>query len=179
MPEEDSIMEIFTKNLPSVPLSAAEEFAQGMKDYYSVFNAHRDADMNYTSKPEYGTSWNDIMMINPDNDTWVHSPAFRKTVGLAISKLFKTKITMFSPPCTVYANYSMVFLDAHFNGWVVSIVQSEIDLEKFRLCARLPRPDTKTVDLETCKKLTEKELSGLSTPVVPILLLVQDTSEWY
>ncbi len=174
---KDSITEIFTKNLPSVPLSSAEAFAQGMEAYHSVYKAHQDSDMNYTSKPEYGTSWNDLVMINPDKDTWVHSPQFRKIIGLAISKLFRTEITMLSPPCTVDAVYSMVFLDAHSNGWVVSVMQSETDLEQFRVCARLPRPNLKTATI--CKMLTESELSGLSKLPEPIILLVQDTSEWY
>ena len=174
----DIIVEIFSRNLPSVNSNTAVAFAHGMRNYYSVFRVHQASGMNYTNTPEYLNSWNEIMMIHPDDDLWVHTPHFKKIIGLAINELFQTNIEMFSPPCQLDLFYSMVFVDANFNGWIVSVMQSEVDSEKVRICARLPRYNMKvTTSYNLISHATENELSASkSSSGQPTVLLVHDAT---
>ena len=148
---KEKIVGIFTKNLPSVSASTAEEFAGGMQAYYNAFKARQDSDMNYNSAPDYHSELNHIMAVARE-DYWVHSPQFRKILGLAIGKLFKTKITMFSAQNTLDISYSFMFVDAHFNRWSVSLLPllssagHDDDSEKgakYRICTRFPISDPK------------------------------------
>ena len=172
----DKIVEIFTRILPSVPSGAADTFAHGMRTYICAFKAQRDNDMNYESTPDYQNGWNEIMVVQAD-DLWVHTPHFNNILGLSISELFRTKITMFSPPCTVEIFRTVVFVDAHFNRWIISIMQSEIDPEQIRVCARFPRSGTKVEYF--CLKKTENELSSPTFNTSCFKLLVYDANVWH
>jgi hypothetical protein len=170
------IAEIFTKCLPMMPGAKADAFGDGMLTYYNAFKTRRDDDMNYKIAPDYHTEWNFIMAVEP-NDLWVHSPQFRKAMALAIGELFKTKITMFGPQNTVDINYSMMFIDAHFNRWGVSISRSVGQPEAplcGRVCARFPLSDTKVHPFTT---IQEKEMSDPAFNNSKIHILVQDTTD--
>jgi hypothetical protein len=170
------IAEIFTKSLPSIQRAKAEAFADGMLTYYNAFKTRRDEDMNYKSAPDYHSEWNFIMAVEPD-DLWVHSPQFRKVVALAIGALFKTNITMFSPQNTVDIVYSLMFVDAHFNRWGVSLLRSESQPEAFRVCARFPLSDTK---IQTFKTILETEMIDPAFNKSDVHILGQDTTAlWY
>jgi hypothetical protein len=112
------------------------------------------------------------MAVEPD-DLWVHSPQFRKVVALAIGALFKTNITMFSPQNTVDIVYSLMFVDAHFNRWGVSLLRSESQPEAFRVCARFPLSDTK---IQTFKTILEKEMIDPAFNKSDVHILGQDTT---
>ena len=172
----DSIVEIFSRHLPSVNSNTAVAFAQGMRAYHSVFKTQQACSgMNYANTPDYLNSWNEIMVIRLDDDLWVHTPHFKRIVTLAINELFGTDITLFSPHCPLDFFYSMVFLDASYNGWIVSVLQSEVDPDKVRICARLPRFGMK-VAIHVLK-LTENELGASKTPSgQPLTLMVYDAT---
>jgi hypothetical protein len=112
------------------------------------------------------------------DDFWVHSPQFKKVVGLTIGELFGTKITMFSPQNTVAGIYSIVFVDAHFNRWGVSLLKSDAaeSPDKNRLCMRFPFSGTK---VQPFMSLTEQEISHPVFNTSLIHLYVQDTGIWY
>jgi hypothetical protein len=170
------IVDIFTENLPWISPDKAEAFADGMLTYHNAFKTRRDEDMNYKSAPDYHTEWNFIMTVETD-DLWVHTPHFRKVVGLALGELFKTKITMFSPQNTADIEHSVMFIDAHLNRWGVSLLRSETNPDKFRICARFPLSDTKVQPFKTIK---EKEMSDPAFNKSEIHILVQDTTSlWY
>jgi hypothetical protein len=169
------IVEIFTKNLPWISPDKAEAFADGMLTYYNAFKSRQDEDMNYKSAPDYHTEWNFIMTVEPD-DLWVHTPQFRKAVALALGALFKTKITMFSPQNTVDITYSVMFIDECFNRWGVSLLHSETDPDKFRICARFPLSDTKVQPFET---VIEKAMSDPAFNKSTIHILVQKTTDFW
>ena len=171
----NKIAEIFAKCLPSIPGAKAEAFADGMLTYYHAFKTRRDEDMNYKSVPDYHTEWNFIMAVESD-DLWVHTPHFRKAVALALGELFKTKIAMFSPPNTVDIEHSVMFIDAHFNRWGVSLLRYESQPEAFRVCARFPHSDTKVLPF---KMFSEKEMSDPAFNKSEIHILVQNTSDFW
>jgi hypothetical protein len=183
MTMKDELCAIFTKNLPSVSSSTAEEFADGMQAYYKAFKARQDSDMNYNAAPDYHSEFNHIMAVARE-DYWMHSPQFRKILGLAIGKLFKTKITMFSTQNTVDISYSILFVDAHFNRWSVSfLMQSSPEADhpdsegsSFRICARFPISDTK---VQHFLKITEEEISDPAFNKKEIGICVHDASMWH
>jgi hypothetical protein len=170
------IAEIFTKCLPMIPGAKADAFADGMLTYYNAFKTRRDDDMNYKIAPDYHTEWNFIMAVEPD-DLWVHSPQFRRAMAMAIGELFKTKITMFAPQNTVDINYSVLFIDAHFNRWGVSLSRSVGQPEAFRVCARFPLSDTKVQHSTTMK---EEDISDPAFNNSRNHVLAQDTTDlWH
>ena len=172
---------IFKKNLPSVSSSTAEEFASGMQAYYSAYKARQDSDMNYNLAPDYHNEFNHIMAVTRE-DYWVHSPQFRKILGLAIGELFKTKITMFSAQNTVNISYSIMFVDAHFNRWSVSHLPSLAAQDdsgegaKFRICTRFPVSGTKVMHYS---KISENEISDPAFNKKDVGICVHDASVWH
>ena len=178
---KDKLCKIFTKNLPSVPSSTAEAFADGMQAYYKAFKARQDNDMNYNLAPDYHSEFNHIMAVGLE-DYWVHSPQFRKILGLAIGKLFKTKITMFSAQNTVDISYANMFIDTHFHRWSVSFItrsspaDSEGSTGGSRICARFPISDTK---VQHFMKITEEEISDPEFNKKEVCLFVHDASMWH
>jgi hypothetical protein len=171
-----TVEEIFSRNLPSVNSNAAAVFASGMQAYYEVFKQKRDSDLNYDKASDYYDEWNQIMEVGQD-DLWVHTPHFRKILGLAISKLFKTKITMFSPPCTVKPDHSMMFIDQHANRWGVSVMQSASDPQKVRVCARFPIPRTRVSKFQITTE--EKTCNPSFNSAFDNTILVQDAEYWH
>jgi hypothetical protein len=141
--------------------------------------------MNYISAPDYHSELNHIMAVARE-DYWVHSPQFRRILGLAIGKVFKTKITMFSPQNTVDISYAMLFVDAHFNRWSVSLLPlllssagQDDDSEKeakFRICTRFPISGTK---VQHFFKITEEEISDPAFNKKEIAIFAHDTSMWH
>ena len=58
------IVEIFTKNLPSVNANAGQAFAAGMGAYHCALKAMLDSAMNYETTPDYLNGWNEIMDVS-------------------------------------------------------------------------------------------------------------------
>ena len=178
---KDKLCTIFTKNLPSVPSSTAEAFADGMQSYYKEFKARQDSDMNYNLAPDYHSEFNHIMAV-AQKDYWMHSPQFKKILGLAIGKLFKTKITMFSAQNTVDVSYTNMFIDTHFNRWSISFLtqsspaDSEGSTGGVRICARFPIAETKVMPY---MKTTEEEISDPAFNKTAVGLCVHDASMWH
>jgi hypothetical protein len=171
------IVEIFAKNLPSVNANAGEAFAAGMEAYHCAFKAIRDSAMNYETTPDYLNGWNEIMVVQKE-DLWIHTPHFRKIVGLAIGELFRTKITMLAPPWGAdISQHTMVLVDAYSNRWIMSVLHSEKDSEQIRICLRFPRSGTKAVP--HALKSTENELAGADFNTNGLALVVYDTSVWH
>ncbi len=168
----EKIVERFIQILPSVPATSASAFADGMQNYYTAFKTHRESAMNYESKAEYLDAWHEIIVVKKD-DLSIHSPQFRKVLGLSIGELFKTKITMFSPPSTVDFIYSIVYVDENCNRWIVSLLESDADANELRICARLPRSGTKVSTFGLDK--SEIDLSSPNFNNSGIHLMVQDT----
>jgi hypothetical protein len=168
----DEIAAIFSKYLPSVAASGA--FAKGMRSYHNVYRVQRDGDMNFPGNPEYYNWQLEIMVLKPD-DYWVHSPQFRKVMGLAIGELFKTKITVFTPPATVgIPQSSMMFIDTHFNRWMVSI--SETDSGEVRLFLRFPVANTKVAYSIV---MEESQMCDPAFNASPLHVLAMDASVWH
>ena len=139
----DKIAAIFSSQLPTV--AAADAFAKGMCAYHVAYKAQRDGAMNYADTAEY-YNWQLEIMVLQQDDFWVYAPHFRKAMALAIGELFKTKVTMFSAPATVGISQSMLFVDVHFNRWMVSITEStdsESAAGQIRVCMRFPIANTK------------------------------------
>ena len=169
------IQDLFTQNLPSVQSNSANEFSKGMNAYYSAFKVQQEKAMNPESIPDYHNAFHKIMEVQKD-DYWVHSPQFRKVLALAISNVFKTEITMLSPPCLPYIYYTMVFVDEYKNRWIISLQESASDPNKLSICARLPRSSTKT---QYSISMTEKELSSADFNASCVQIFVQDTKSWH
>ena len=133
--------------------------------------------MNYSTAPDYHNNFTHIMSMR-EEDFWVHSPQFRKILGLTIGELFKTKITMFSSQNNMGNSYAMTFVDSHLNRWGVSILSSDVDSEgpKFSIGARFPISVTKVMHYT---KMTEKEISDPAFNKSDIAICVHDTSSWY
>ncbi len=171
----EEIEEIFSSNLPSVSTSAAFAFASGMHTYYEDFRARREGDMNYEKAADYFNGLNEIMEVSED-DLYIYAPHFKKTLGLTISKLFKTKITMLSSPGDVKNNYSLYLIDDHKNRWNVSAQQSESDPLKVRICARFPIAGTNVLMTHAAP---ESETHSPSFNSSGKLLCVRDAQEWH
>ena len=171
----EEIEEIFARNLPSVSTSAAFAFASGMHTYYEDFRARREGDMNYEKAADYFNGVNEIMEVSED-DLYIYTPHFKKILGLTISKLFKTKITMLSSPGDVKNNYSLYFVDDHKNRWNVSAQQSESDPLKVRICARFPIAGT---IIHMTHASPESEIHSPLFNASGKLLCVRDAQEWH
>lgn len=169
----NSIAQLFAKNLPLIPSTKAEAFADGMLTYYSAFKTRRYEDMNYKSAPDYHIEWNFIMIVDQDEDLWMHSPQFRKVMGLAIGELFNTKITMFSSQNTVDIAYTMMFIDTYFNRWTLSLLRSETEPGKIRMCTRFPISDTKVLPL---MQMSEEEMNDPAFNESKVHISVKDTT---
>ena len=171
------IAAIFTKYLPSVSSTFASAFANGLIAYHKAFRDHQDKSVNYETLPDYQNAILEIMVVQKD-ETWIHSPQFRKIMALSIGKLFGTKITRFSPPSNVDIFYTMVFLDSHHNRWLISLQQSEVNQEKTCLCASLPRSGTFMTELLVMN--TENDQSSPEFQKNGFKVLVQDTTSiWH
>ena len=173
------IVEIFTKNLPSVNANAGQAFAAGMVAYHRAFTAIRDGAMNYETLPDYRNGWNEIMVVQKEDDLWIHTPHFKKIMGLSIGELFGTKITMLAPPCGPEIFCVVCLVDACSNRWIMSVLQSEMDSEQIRICLRFPRSGTKMALTPHTLKLTESELAGADFHTNGLQLIVYDTSTWH
>jgi hypothetical protein len=168
----DEIAAIFSKYLPTV--DASDAFAKGMRSYHNVYKVQRDGDMNFSGTPEYYNWQLEIMVLKPD-DYWVHSPQFRKVMGLAIGEMFKTKITIFTPPATVgIPQSSMMFIDVHFNRWLFTI--SETDAGEVRLFMRFPVTNTKVAYAGVVE---ESQMCNAAYNASGLHVLAMDASVWH
>lgn len=167
--------EIFTKYLPSIPSSTAETFGKGMRAYYDAFKLKQEGDMNYEKATDYHNACHEIMVVRHD-DFWIYAPHFQKILGLSISKLFKTKITMLG--CSNDANlfYCRVFVDGYGHRFTVSFQMSVDDPGMISIFARFPLSDTK---VQMMKIINDKELSTPEFNASSNAILVQDALAWH
>jgi hypothetical protein len=174
MSEDNNYEGIFTKNLPSVPASYASAFEAGMLSYYTAFKDHQNNDMNYVSKPEYLQLKHEIMQIKQD-DLWIHSPHFIKTMGLTIGKLFRTKIAYIGNSSYANVFYTMLFIDTHYNRWIVSLQESG---DEVSVIIRMPRSNTNIY--KNVKFIEESELADPELCKSVLQIVAQDvTTSWY
>jgi hypothetical protein len=167
----DKIAAIFSSQLPTV--DAADAFAKGMCAYHIAYKVQRDGAMNYADTPEYYNSQPEIMLVKQD-DFWVHTPQFRKVMALAIGELFKTKVTMFSAPATVGCSVAMLFIDVHFNRWLVSI--SESAAGQIRVYMRFPIANTK---VSHAVVVEEGQMCSPTFNASDSCMMVQDANAWH
>ena len=163
-------MSIFTKNLPSVSATSARVFADGMVTFYSAFKDYQNDHMNYESEAEYLNYKRDIMVVKHE-DLWIHSPQFMKTLGVTIGELFRTKIVHFGNVNTANFLYTMLFIDTHFNRFIVSFEKSGEDIS---MSVRMPRSETKIAP--DMKWMTETELADPALSNSGLAVIAQDVS---
>jgi hypothetical protein len=163
---------LFDKYLPSVPCGTANDFANGMQAYHAEYQKHRSISINHEWMPEYRGKWHEIIQIRQD-DYWVYTPYFKQIMGLAINKLFNTKITSISAHCETKPCLSMVLVDEHSNRWIAQIVWCEGSSEKLSIKVRFPMSNTKSHTSAT------GNVDSWSQPDVKGIILVQDVNTWY
>jgi hypothetical protein len=131
--------------------------------------------MNYEKAADYHNALNDIMVVRAE-DYWIYTPHFKKILGLSISKLFKTKITMLGCSNDSEFFHSNVYVDEHSNRFLLSMVASEVDPAMIRLCVRFPVSGTK---MQMISMIKDKEMSTPEFNASHHLILVQDASAWH
>lgn len=144
----DTITEIFSEHLPSVPFITAKDFSVAMHAYFRAFQTLRASCMCYEELPEYkGSSY--IMQI-PADHFWPYTPHFRKVVALTIENLFTTTITSLgTSACTM--EQSLSFVDKHRNRFHMAVTTSASDKNLIRIEIFFPRSNTDTI---SCGKRT-------------------------
>lgn len=148
--QADPLVEIFTKNLPAVAPATASLFASGMRAYYAAYRERRDSAMNHEACMEYRKTYSTLVPLQQD-DYWAFTLHFKKILVLSISHVFKTKITMLSPPTDLDVKNSTMFVDEHANRWIVQLVPPAGPPNLFPTAVNIlfPRSGTKTYKHET------------------------------
>jgi hypothetical protein len=172
----DTLVEIFTRNLPFVSPSAAEDFARGMRAYHGAFQQHRDNALNYEGDPEYRQGLTEIMQLRQE-DYWVYTPHFKRILGLSIGELFKTKITMITPRSDVDIFHEAILVDTHYNKWVVYITHKKSDPSIIHVALKFPRTGTKThfASISYVSNMDKPETEKSTSTV----FIVHDASVWH
>ena len=170
----ESVSEIFSKLLPSIPSSVAEEFAQRMCAYHTAFKHHREAAMNYEDSSDYLNAQLTVMEV-PKDQHWPYTPHIRKCVSLTLEALFKTKISSFgTSPVTM--DQTLVFVDDHSNRWIMALVESPRDPDSNLIYMHFPRSNT-----PTCQCGINTPLKALNDPAFSsagVGLIVCNTAFW-
>jgi len=159
MDTSSNISAIFEKNLPSVEKEKKSIFIEKMLAYHNEFKRHRDNEMNYEGNAEYQNELSTLSIVD-QNDYWIYSPQFKKTVALVIGELFKTKITEVSLSTPVTVTQDLVLFDGHLNRWTVSFQYREPEPEKLHIVIRFPRSSsgTKLTELTNRKSVSDLPL---------------------
>jgi hypothetical protein len=146
----DPLVEIFTKNLPAVAPATASLFASGMRAYYAAYRECRDSAMNHEARTDYRKTYSTLMTLSQD-DYWAFTPHFKKILALSISHLFKTKITLLSPPTDLDLKNTTMLVDEHANRWIVQLVPPAGPPNLFPTAVNIlfPRSGTKTYKHDT------------------------------
>jgi len=158
----DEISDIFKRNLKMVDDEKMRVFVENMHAYYCRFKFHRDNELNYEGNTDYQNELFHLSMVN-EEDYWIYSPQFKKTVGLMISKLFKTKITDIGLISPVAACQDYVYFDKHMNRWIVSIESRESEPGKMRIMIRFPRSNSilRSVDVVDSQTVSDPQFKGI------------------
>ena len=135
----DTIQDIFSKYLPSVPSIIAADFACAMHNYHKAFQSIRDSTMNYEALSEYKDK-SYIMHISRDQ-FWPYTPHFRKVMALVIETLFQTTIvSMGTNACTM--EQTLIWVGDRVNRWIMYIEQGTSDEHLIRLLMSFPTSNT-------------------------------------
>jgi hypothetical protein len=171
-----SIAELFTKHVPCKDSAIADDMERGLQAYREAFIKCRDSVMRYQSQPEYQNSTY-IMQI-PQDQHWVYTPHFRKFVGLAIEKLFNSKITAMGMSI-VAMEQNLVYVDEDKNRWILCVVEEEGETSQ-KIYMYFPRFDTITACLlkkTNIEHLIDPEMSYYKENKLGVSL--EDTSSWH
>jgi len=172
MDTSSNISAIFERNLPSVDKEKKSIFIEKMLAYHNEFKRHRDNEMNYEENAEYQNEHSTLSIVD-QNDYWIYSPQFKKTLALIIGELFKTKITEVSFGTPVTVTQDLVLFDGHLNRWTMSFQSRESEPEKLHIVIRFPRSKSRTKRTEL---VDEKTVSDLPPDTY---VNVIDTSQWH
>ena len=170
----DSIAEIFTQHLPSVPQTVANEFASGMRSYYELFRTYRERSMNYEALPEYQNMQHTVMTV-PRDQFWPYTPFFRKMVALAIQDLFKTKITSLSTN-SVDITQLLIYVDKHANRWIMTVEECPPDECLLKISIFFPRANTNIAVVGRPTPMNEIKDPAFGSSGLAILTM--DVSQW-
>lgn len=170
----DSLADIFSKHLPSIPQMVADQFAQGMRSYHELYSSYRDKAMNYEALPEYQNVQHSVMSV-ARNEFWPYTPYFRKIVALTIQDLFKTKIISagFNP---VSMEQTMFFVDEHNNRWLMTVTECPSDPCLNQISIFCPRANTPTSVQGV--SLCFKKLNDPAFAKTGMALIVCDVAHW-
>ena len=172
MDTSSNISAIFERNLPSVDKEKKSILIEKMLAYHNEFKRHRDNEMNYEENAEYQNEHSTLSIVD-QNDYWIYSPQFKKTLALIIGELFKTKITEVSFGTPVTVTQDLVLFDGHLNRWTMSFQSRESEPEKLHIVIRFPRSKSRTKRTEL---VDEKTVSDLPPDTY---VNVIDTSQWH
>ena len=171
---DNSLAEICSRCLPSVAGIVAGGFCEGMREYHELYKSYRDRAMNYESLPEYQNAQHCVMKVGRD-EFWPYSPHFRKTVGLTIQELFKTKIVeMAMSPVSM--EQMVIFVDESGNRWIMTLTECETDSCLNRICMFCPRGNTPVSVQSVPKNL--KQLNDPAFGKNGLALMVCGVSGW-
>jgi len=167
----DELDAIFEKNLRLVDNERRRVFVEKMREYRERYMFYQANDMNYVETSDYINDSFCVSVVDRD-DYWVYSPQFNKTMGLTLSKLFRTKITYVG--CGFCLDFErIVFVDQHKNRWLMCRRSRESEPDKVYVTLRMPRPRTNLALLIFADDSTvlNAEFRGS--------FLVEDASKWH
>lgn len=167
----DEIEAIFERNLRLVEDEKRRVFVEKMREYREKYRFYQAEDMNYQENDNYLNESFCVSVVDQD-DYWVYSPQFNKTMGLVIGKLFKTKITHVALACHAWNN-GTVFYDVHKNRWLMAFLRRDDDPKKIYVTMRMPRSKS---NLDVCDVLDDKDVMN---PRFEGHVWVMSVSKWY
>lgn len=133
----ETLTALFTRLVPFAP--TANDMAQGLQSYYTAFREHRESEMDYEALPEY--KMKSYIMQVPSDQLWVYTPHFRKFMALAISELFKTKITLMSFSSSTIEQ-TLLFVNDQKKRWIMQLEPSDSDPHVNKIFMYFPQPNT-------------------------------------
>jgi len=157
----DELSEMFERNMKLVDDEKRHVFVGKMREYHSKFKDFRDSMMSYEESVQYQNELF-LLCVVDKCDYWIYSPQFCKSVGVMISKLFKTKITHTSVrSCAGFCN-ATVYFDKHGNRWLMTFEYRESAPDQVFVGMRFPRSHScvKVVHSYDDKTVSDPQFDG-------------------